>query len=147
MTDIQCALGISQLQKLPQWILRRREIAERYDAAFGKNDNINLMKVQRSVKHAYHLYVIRVNFEDLGISRQTIFQIFQNKGIGVNVHYIPVHFHPFYRQTFGTKPGICPMAEKNYEQILSLPIFPKMADREVEKVIQTVMRVTARKYS
>ncbi len=68
----------------------------------------------------------------------------RDNGVAVNVHYIPVYFHPFYQKKFGFNPGLCPMAEKNYEQILSLPIFPKMSDSDIEKVINTLMRVTAR---
>jgi perosamine synthetase len=144
MTDIQCALGISQLQKLPQWILRRRQIAEHYDAILGKNDNIDLLLAKSFVEHAYHLYVILVNFKAIGISRQSLFKIIQKEGIGVNVHYIPVHFHPFYQEKFGLSRGLCPVAEHNYEQILSLPIFPKMSDREIEKVIRVIMDLTTK---
>jgi perosamine synthetase len=144
MTDIQCALGISQLRKLMQWIVRRRKIAERYDNAFAKNDNIDSLKVEWFVEHAYHLYVIRVNFEAIGISRQSLFKLLQKEGIGVNVHYIPVYLHPFYQEKFGFMPGLCPVAERSYEQILSLPIFPKMSDREIEKVIRIVMDLTTK---
>jgi perosamine synthetase len=142
MTDIQCALGISQLRKLPPWIVRRRQIAERYDAILGKNDNLDLLLAKSFVEHAYHLYVVRVNFEAIGMSRQSLFKILQQEGIGVNVHYIPVYFHPFYQEKFGLMSGLCPIAEQNYEQILSLPIFPKMSDREIEKVIGVIMDLT-----
>ena len=142
ITDLQCALGLSQLRKLPQWIVRRRQIAERYDNAFVKNDKIDPLKLDGRVKHTYHLYVIRVDFEKIGISRQNIFKILRKEGIGVNVHYIPVYFHPFYQEKFGLMPGLCPIAEQNYEQILSLPIFPKMSDREIEKVIRVIMDLT-----
>ena len=144
ITDIQCALGLSQLHKLSQWILRRRQIAARYDKAFVKNDSIKPLKLERFVKHAYHLYVIRVNFDGIGISRQSFFKILRKAGIGVNVHYIPVYYHPFYREKFGFMPGLCPIAEQNYEQILSLPIFPKMSDKEVGKVIHIIMDLTTR---
>jgi perosamine synthetase len=142
MTDIQCALGISQLRKLPHWILKRRQIAERYDAILSKNENLDLLLVRSFVEHAYHLYVVRINFEAIGMSRQNLFKILQQEGIGVNVHYIPVYFHPFYQDKFGLMPGLCPIAEQNYEQILSLPIFPKMSDREIEKVIRVIMDLT-----
>jgi perosamine synthetase len=145
MTDVQCALGISQLKKLPQWILRRRKIAECYNTAFGNSNKINPVMVQSFASHAYHLYVIRVNFRALGISRQKFFSRMKKEGIGLNVHYIPVYFHPFYQKKFDFRRGLCPIAEKQYEQILSLPIFPKMSDNDIKKVIRILMRVTTGK--
>lgn len=142
ITDIQCALGISQLKKLPRWIERRREIAGRYDQAFANLRVLEPLKVRLGVSHAYHLYVIRVDSDELGISRDEIFDRLHAQGIGANVHYIPVHLHPYYRRRFGHHPGECPVAEKAYERILSLPMFPAMRDDEIEYVIETVTRLT-----
>lgn len=141
LTDIQCALGISQLKHLPDWISRRQEIAKRYDAAFAGMPEITPLGVRKDVSHAYHLYVIRLNPEKIHTDRATIFKALRAEGIGVNVHYIPVHLHPFYQQKFGTKHGMCPVAEKAYEEIISIPIFPKMNDDDVNDVITAVQKV------
>jgi perosamine synthetase len=130
ITDFQCALGSSQLRKLPVWLKRRREIAARYDAAFASNRAIHPLTVRPGALHAYHLYVVQVDGD-----RQTIFQGLRERGIGANVHYIPVHLHPFYRQRFGTGPGLCPVAEAAYERILSLPMFPRMSNGDVDQVV------------
>lgn len=141
LTDIQCALGMSQLQKLKDWVARRRSIAEHYDVAFSKIPAIKPLKVRDEVYHAYHLYVIRLRLDQLRVNRTQIFRALRAEGIGVVVHYIPVHLHPFYRERFGTKPGMYPIAEKAYEQIISLPIFPNMTQVEVEDVVTAVRKV------
>lgn len=138
ITDLQCALGISQLKKLPWFLERRQRIALYYNDAFTKVTGIKPLAVRHDVFHAFHLYVVKWNFEAFGKDRTTIFKALRKKGIGVNVHYIPVHIHPFYRKRFGTGPGLCPVAEKEYERIISLPIFPGMTDDDVEKVILSV---------
>jgi len=141
ITDIQCALGLSQLRKLPAWVKRRQEIAQRYKAAFAEVPAVRPLGVHAQVSHAYHLYVIRFDVTRLRANREQIFAALRAEGIGVNVHYIPVHLHPFYREHFGTKPGMCPVAETAYEQIISLPIFPQMADTDVQDVIRAVRKV------
>jgi perosamine synthetase len=138
ITDFQCALGVAQLQKLPRWLEKRREIARYYDEAFANIKGINPLTVKPWAEHAYHLYVVRINNDDTELDRATIFKTLRSRGIGVNVHYIPVHLHPFYRNRFGTVPGLCPVAEAAYEQILSLPMFPSMSDGDVRFVIETV---------
>jgi perosamine synthetase len=142
LTDIQCALGISQLLKLPAWVRRRQAIALRYDAAFAHMSAVRPLAVRPEVSHAYHLYVIRLEIERLRVDRAAVFSALRAEGIGVNVHYIPVHLHPYYRRTFGTAPGDCPVAEAAYERILSLPIFPAMTDDDAEDVIRAVGKVT-----
>ena len=138
ITDFQCALGMSQLQKLPRWLERRQEIARQYDEAFAGIKEIRPLAVEAEVRHAYHLYVIRVNKDGPGFDRKTFFQALRSRGIGVNVHYIPVHLHPFYQKRFGTGPGLCPVAESVYEQVLSLPMYPAMTDEDINMVINTV---------
>ncbi len=138
LTDIQCALGISQLKKLSKFLDRRREIAGHYDSAFAEFPEISPLDVKQDTLHAYHLYVVRIDFEALGMDRTGLFMKLREKGIGVNVHYIPVHLHPYYRQKFHTGPGICPVAEKAYEQILSLPMFPGMTDDDSKRVIAAI---------
>jgi perosamine synthetase len=135
ITDLQCALGISQLKKLPEFIKQRRKIARAYDEAFAQSDAIQPLVVTADVEHAYHLYVIRLQSAGLDIDRNGLFGILRQNGIGVNVHYIPVHLHPFYRKQFGTRPGLCPAAEAAYEQILSIPMFAAMTEAQTREVI------------
>lgn len=142
MTDFQAVLGRSQLRKLAAWVERRQAIAARYDLAFAESPLVHPLAVAPNVGHAYHLYVIRLATERLTADRSTIFAALREAGLGVNVHYIPVHLHPYYRERFGYGPGLCPNAEAAYEQILSLPIFPAMNDADVERVITTVRQVT-----
>jgi perosamine synthetase len=141
LTDIQCALGLSQLKKLPGWITRRQEIARAYDSAFAAMDTLAPLKLRPEVTHAYHLYTVQLDLSSLRADRATIFSALREEGIGVNVHYIPVHLHPFYRQRFGTGRGLCPVAEAAYERLLTLPLFPKMTDSDVGYVISTIKRV------
>jgi len=138
LTDFQSALGISQLKKLDRFLEHRRKIAKKYDQAFSDMPAIKPLIVDPGILHAYHLYVIRVDFEAPGGDRTACFKTLRQKGIAVNVHYIPVHLHPYYRNTFKTRPGLCPVAEAAYKQILSLPIFPAMTDEEGEFVIDAL---------
>jgi perosamine synthetase len=140
LSDIHCALGISQLRKLPGWVRRRQEIAAQYDRAFAGHALVQPLAKRAGVSHGYHLYVIRLA---PSLDRAAIFRALRDEGIGVNVHYLPVYLHPFYREKFGGAPGQCPMAEKAYASILSLPIFPRMTDADVEDVITAVHRVTS----
>jgi perosamine synthetase len=139
LTDFQCALGLSQLRKLPAWINRRREIACQYDRAFMDISAIKPLHRSSQVKHAFHLYVVRVDFGQWNTTRPALFTSLRKKGIGVNVHYIPVHLQPFYRERLGTGPGDCPVAELAYEQILSLPIFPRMSDADIQTVVEGML--------
>ncbi len=135
LTDIQCALGLSQLARLDAFINRRREIAARYRQAFSDCSAIQPLAGD-SHGHAYHLFVIQVSGE-----RETWFKKFRRRGIGVNVHYLPVHLHAYYRQHYQTGVGMCPVAEAAYERMLSLPIYPAMTDAQVDEVIETALSV------
>ncbi len=141
LSDLQCALGLSQLRKLSDWTVRRQEIARRYDEAFASTPAVESLVRRADVSHAYHLYVIRLSLEELKVDRSAIFAALRAEGIGSNVHYIPVHLHPFYRQHFNTVPGLCPVAEAAYERILSLPIFPAMTDDDIADTIAAVRKV------
>lgn len=141
LTDFQCALGFSQLQKLPGWVKRRQEIAQRYDAALAEIPAVIPLQTQPGVSHVYHLYVIKLNLGELQVGRDKIFAALRAEGIGVNVHYIPVHFHPYYRRQLGTKAKLCPVAETAYEQILTLPLFPGMNHQDTEDVITALAKV------
>ncbi len=109
MTDFQCALGISQMQKIPRFLERRRTIAKYYDKSFASMSEITPLAVDQNVRHAYHLYVIKVDFTKIGIDRVTIFKKLRDNGIAINVHYIPVHLHPFYNKEYNTRLGLCPV--------------------------------------
>jgi perosamine synthetase len=141
ITDIQCALGISQLDKLDGWLARRREIAHQYTNAFRTAAIVHPLKASQIVDHAYHLYVVRLNTGSLKISRPEIFKALRENGIGANVHYIPLNLQPYYQNRFDTYQGQCPVAEAAYEQILSLPIYPSMTEQDVERVITTLAQI------
>ena len=142
LTDIQCALGISQLKKLKGFVQRRREIAARYDVAFAKMPYVQPLVVRPEVKHSYHIYVVLFDTDQLNLTRNEIFAALRAENIGVNVHYIPVHLHPYYRRNLNTGPGLCPIAEDAYERMITLPVFPDMTDEDVDDVIRAVRKVT-----
>ncbi len=137
LSDIACALGTSQLRKQPAWLERRRAIADRYDAALQGHDDIAPLARRAGSAHAWHLYVVRV--AGGASQRDALFQTLRSEGIGTNVHYLPVHLHPFYRERFGTREGLCPVAEAAYASILSLPMYPAMSDDDVARVIDRVL--------
>jgi len=137
LTDIQCALGIAQLKKLQNFLKRRREIAKIYDKEFKNNTKIIPLAVKDNILHAYHLYVIKL---DKTIDRSKIFSKLKSEQLGVNVHYIPVHLHPFYKNKFKTKSGLCPNGENAYKQIISLPIFYGLTDENLQKIINTLKK-------
>jgi len=138
ISDIQCALGKSQLKKLAGWITQRQNIARRYDRAFSNCGVVTPLTQSDNVSNAFHLYVIRLASS---LNRNEIFTKLRNAGIGVNVHYVPVYMHPYYRNELGTSTGMCPAAEEAYEQIISLPIFPALSDADQQTVIDTVLDI------
>jgi perosamine synthetase len=140
LTDFQCALGMSQLKFVQEWIERRRVIAAQYDKAFADLEGVDPLTIRPDVSCAYHLYVIKLDMNRFEVNRAQIFDALRAEGIGVNVHYIPVHYHSFYRQKLGTRKGLCPIAEAAYEQILTLPIFPRMSDNDVFDVIEAMCK-------
>jgi perosamine synthetase len=141
LTDIACALGLSQLKKLEGNLSRRREIAARYAIAFGDLESVTLLAVRANANPAWHLYPIRLNLEKLSADRGKIFRALRAENIGVNVHYIPVHLHPYYRDRFGERAGEYPIAEDAYARLISLPMFHGMSDGDVEDVITAVRKV------
>ena len=136
LTDIQCALGISQLRKLPKWLERRQEIAARYNRLLKGADHVVPLSVRPWARHAYHLYVVKVTG---GKGRDLLFNAMRKAGVGVNVHYIPVHLHHYYVKNQGTNVGQCPNAELAYSQILSLPMYPGLKDEEIDFVVDTLV--------
>ena len=141
LTDLQSALGISQLRKISRFLKRRHEIAAIYDEAFHADSGINPLSTIRNVYHAYHLYVVRIDVTSAHASRSHIFKHLRQKGIGVNVHYQPVYLHPYYREKLGSRAGLCPVAESVTRRILSLPIHPGMSNLNAEAVISAIREV------
>jgi UDP-4-amino-4,6-dideoxy-N-acetyl-beta-L-altrosamine transaminase len=140
LPDMNCALGISQLAKLPGWLKRRREIAACYSDAFKSIKELDLPLVIHDCEPAWHLYVIRLNLDRLRVGRAEIFKALRAENIGINVHYIPIPWLTNY-QKLGYSKGQWPVAEREYERILSLPIFPGMSDDDVRDVIAAVKKV------
>jgi perosamine synthetase len=132
---------LSQLKKLRENLSRRREIAARYASAFCDLEALTMPAVRGDVSPAWHLYPIRLNLEKLSADRGQIFRALRAENIGVNVHYIPVHFHPYYRDHLGHRPGEYPIAENAYERLISLPMFHGMTDGDVGDVIAAVKKV------
>lgn len=141
LTDVQCAVGLAQLHKLPRWIERRRAIAQRYDEAFAALPFVQPLTLHADRDHAYHLYPVLLDLDVLDADRRTVFEALQAEGISVNVHYLPVYWHPYYRDTLGIEPGRCPAAEAAYERLLTLPLFPAMTGQDVEDVVTAVRKV------
>ncbi len=140
LTDIQAALGLSQLKKADRFIARRRALAARYNEAFGDIPAIMPLVQKNGTDSSWHLYVIRIR----GLERRAFFTALRAAGLGVNVHYIPVHLQPWYRKNLGSGPGALPVAETYYREAVSLPLFPALSDAESERVVETV-RETARR--
>jgi perosamine synthetase len=140
LTDIQCVLGLSQLKKLPGWVARRREIAARYTAAFSSWPEIEPPATLADRESAWHLYVIRLNLDRLRVDRARVFAALRAENIGVNVHYIPVPWHPYYQQ-LGYVKGQWPIAEAAYERMISLPMWAGMSDRDVDDVVAALQKV------
>lgn len=141
LADIGCALGLSQLRKLDRNLARRREIASRYNRILSDLPGVRIPRVLPHANPAWHLYTARFERKVLGATRGEIFAALRGEGLGVNVHYIPVHLHPYYRATFGDRRGAYPVAEKAYEQLISLPIFSGMTDTDVDDVTAAFQKV------
>ena len=141
LTDVACALGLRQLSKLESNLARRREIAAKYEQVLRDLSSIALPIAREGVRPAWHLYPVRLDLGSLSASRAEIFRALRAENIGVNVHYIPVHLHPYYRDRFGYKPGDYPVAESAYERLISLPMFHGMTDRDVDDVTSAMCKV------
>ena len=140
IADAACALGHSQLKKLDDFIARRREIAARYDRAFTQNSNLRILAERPGHRSAYHLYVIRFAGATAALRRRA-FERLRTAGLGVNVHYLPVYRHPYYRDTLCCPQNTCPNAEAYYREAVSIPLYPAMTDAQTQYVIEAVQRV------
>jgi dTDP-4-amino-4,6-dideoxygalactose transaminase len=146
LTDIQCALGLTQLARLPAMVQRRREIVARYNEAFsdlGWLTAPGLRNPSDREEISWHLYTLQVDFPALGKTRTEVMRELREKGVGSQVLYIPVHLQPWYRQTYGYAHGKCPIAEEYYLSTLSLPLYPAMTDADVDRVIAAVRALGA----
>ena len=141
ITDFQCALGISQLKKLDKFIKLRREIVAKYNKAFRDIKEIVTPIEKNYLKSAWHIYPIQLVLEKLKVGRKKVFEELMKKGLGVQVHYIPLHLQPFYKKKFNYKKGDFPVAEKYYERAITLPLFPKMTNEDVGRVIKIVKKI------
>lgn len=141
ITDLQCALGSSQMDKLDYFVMRRREIVKKYNDAFKEfGQYVTIPYEAEYSKSGYHIYILKFNLYKFRVGRKEIFEALQKENIGVNVHYLPVYLHPYYQQ-LGYKKGLCPEAEKLYKEIITIPLFPKMSDGDVNDVISAVKKV------
>ena len=138
--DINCALGLSQMDKINSFLEKRRYIAAKYLKLLRDIDEIELPFEEKYSNSGWHIFVIKLNLEKLLCSRKEIFEALQKENIGVNVHYIPVYYHPYYRQ-LGYNKGICPKTESFYDRIVTLPIFPSMTDEDIMDVVTAVNKV------
>lgn len=140
ITDIQAALGVSQLNKSDKFLNLRREYVNLYNEGFKYINEIETPYQLKETSSSWHLYIIKLKLEKLKAGRREIFDELVKRKIGANVHYIPVYYHPFYKK-LGYKKGLCPNAEDLYERIITLPLFPKMNKQEIEYVISNVEEV------
>lgn len=138
MTDIAAALGLVQLKRADAMLERRRDIAERYRMAFAGNDAITLLRKTEKGTHAWHLFVIKLVPGVLSIDRNRFIEELRSVGIGVSVHFIPLHVHPYYRETYGYRQDAFPVAQECYERSISLPLYSRMDNHGVERVIDGV---------
>lgn len=140
ITDIQCALILSQLDKLERFAKRRKEIVQKYNEAFGKMPELFVQEEIAESDTVRHLYLLRIVPEKLKIDRRGFFEALAAENIACNVHYIPVYWHPYYEK-LGYRKGLCPNAEKLYNEILSLPLYYSLSDSDVEDVIAAVAKI------
>ena len=140
MTDIQCALALSQLDKLGRFAARRKELVQQYDTAFREFPEVYIQKEYGGADTVRHLYILRLNFDRLLYDRREFYDAMQAENIGVNVHYIPVYWFPYY-QTLGYRRGLCPNAEDYYGSCLTLPLYYSMTEQDQQDVIRAVGKV------
>lgn len=141
MTDVAAAMGLVQLSKLETMNTRRQEIARRYDVAFSSHPALEPPQISSDSTHPYHLYILRLNLPLLRIDRNTFIEQLRAANIGVSVHWIPLHMHPYYRETYGYCPEDYPVAYAEYHRIISLPIYSSMSDQDVDDVIAAVTSI------
>jgi UDP-4-amino-4,6-dideoxy-N-acetyl-beta-L-altrosamine transaminase len=137
--DLLCALGIEQLKRLDKFIEKRNYIANKYNELLKPFKTI-ITPLENNYYSSYHIYIVKINLEKIKLSRDEIFRIMRENSIGVNVHYMPIYLHPYYKK-LNYKNVLCPESEKVYEQILTLPIFPLLTDDEIIKCVNTLSKI------
>jgi dTDP-4-amino-4,6-dideoxygalactose transaminase len=143
MTDIAAALGLVQLRRLDQMNERRASIARRYTAAFNGLAELEVPEIRADRSSSWHLYILRLNLEQLRCDRAGFIEALDQERVSASVHFIPLHLHPYYRETFGYGPTDFPVAYREYQRVVSLPIYSRMTDEDVHHVIGAVTRVVA----
>jgi UDP-4-amino-4,6-dideoxy-N-acetyl-beta-L-altrosamine transaminase len=139
LSDLQCALGISQLKNLTNFISSRRKVAKIYDKEFLNVDKLQIPLARKNCYHSYHLYPLLIDFNQIKIDKKTFFLKMQSKGIYMQVHYLPIHYHDFYKKRFKLKKGDFPIAENFYEKEVSIPIYPSLKKKEVHEVVNRIV--------
>ena len=142
LTDIASAIGINQLKKCDRFYERRKKIADMYTEAFNESETVEPPLVEQENQHAWHLYIIQLDLEKLTIDRAGFINEMKARNIGTSVHFIPLHMHPYYRETYGYSQDDFSNASYVYQRIVSLPIYPKMTDNDVNDVIDAVKDIT-----
>lgn len=140
MTDFQAALGNSQLKKIDRFSQRRKEIVDKYNAAFAGIPELIIQKEIAESDTTRHLYIIRIKSSALKVGRNEIYKALEAENIGTQVHYIPVYYHPYYRE-LGYEKGLCPVAEALYEEIITIPLHYSLTNEDIDRVIEAVSRV------
>ncbi len=141
MTDIAAAIGLSQLRKVEAMWERRQQIAAQYTAAFSSYEQLQTPRIEAEIEHAWHLYILRLNLDTLAINRDEFVEALKERNIGVSVHFIPLHVHPYYAQTYRYKASDFPVAYQQYQRVISLPIYSGMTDQDVQDVIRVVTEI------
>ena len=144
MTDIAAAMGLAQLRKATLMWSSRDKIAHMYNSAFREVGCIQIPHNDPQMQHAWHLYMLRLNLEQLTVDRARFLEELKALGIGCSVHFIPLHIHPYYRDLYGYKPNDFPIAYREYLREISLPIYSKMTDEDVQRVIDAVITIATR---
>jgi dTDP-4-amino-4,6-dideoxygalactose transaminase len=141
MADIQAAIGLAQLAKLPGFAARRAEIAARYNEAFAAFEEFRIPACRSGIVHSWHIYALRLNIDPPGFTRDEFIAELRRRNIAASVHFIPVHMHPWWKETHGSEPDDFPVAHREFRRLVSLPIYPAMSDRDVEDVIEAVTAI------
>lgn len=141
MMDLQAAIGLHQLKNLRRLQQRRCEIVNQYNETFSKMEELQVPVERPEVEHAWHIYALRLNLERIAITRSRFIEELKARNIGASVHFIPVHIHPYYRQRYGYKPEDFPVSYREYQRLVSLPLFPRMTDQDVQDVITAVSEI------
>lgn len=141
MTDIQASLGLTQLAKLAGFQKRRKKIARAYDEVFSKMKELQIPADEKYGTHAWHLYILRLNGDLLNISRDEFIRRLTERGIGTSVHFIPIHLHSYFKKKYGFRTGDFPVAYREYQRMISLPLYPAMTSAEISRVIRAVSEI------